>query len=54
MTNHVQAEKATKIYIPKVSNPQILTFRNADPEMNIQQSGIINVSGNNPNSEKRR
>lgn len=54
MTNQVQAEKATKIYIPKVSNPQILTFRSSEAEMNVQLPDVMNISGNNSNSEKRR
>ncbi len=49
MVKHADSEKQTKIYIPKVPNPQILSYRLAEPEVTAGQSATMVSKNNNEN-----
>ena len=50
MVKHADSEKQTKIYIPKVPNPQILSYRSAEPEMTSGQ--FVTMASDNKNNNE--
>ncbi len=54
MTNKIDIEKETKIYIPKVTNPQILTYRSYEPESVSEIQVTLNAVDTGNDAEKRR
>lgn len=41
MVRRVHCGKRTKIYIPKIENPQILTYRRSETEMKTEQGSTV-------------
>ena len=54
MVRRVHCEKKTKVYIPKVNNPQILICHRAENEMRAGNGAVMAVSEEKFLSEKRR
>lgn len=53
MIKHVNCEKKTKIYIPKIENPKILTCCMISSEAKNQQPILPTSEMNNDNQKQR-